>query len=171
MSKKKQHTPLKKHQYSKPVQDHISDIDYWHKLNEKDKKFLEQFMDEYAGNNHQKYSQKKRLLKTDEQQKAARRLNNSFNRDAFDVAKKTVNLDYSENDDKVFYSRENISDWMEAYTLQGHKEALDMILSDSLEEIKEANDERRQRIAMIRFFIRMRRYFTQANKEKKNVKA
>jgi cation transport regulator ChaB len=165
---KKQHKPLKKHQYSKPVQDHISDIDYWDKLNTKDKKWLEQFMDEYVGNNHQKYSNRKRLLKDETQQKEARRLNNSFNRDAYDVAKKTVKLDYSENDDKVFYSKENITDWMEAYTVQGHKEALDMILQDSLLEVKETQDENKQRLAMVRFFIRMRRYFTQVNKEKKN---
>jgi hypothetical protein len=165
---KKQHKPLKKHQYSKPVQDHISDIDYWDKLNTKDKKWLEQFMDEYAGNNHQKYSTKKRLLKNETHQKEARRLNNSFNRDAYDVAKKTVKLDYSENDDKVFYSKENITDWMEAYTVQGHKEALDMILEDSLLELKETEDQNKQRLAMVRFFIRMRRYFTQVNKEKKN---
>jgi cation transport regulator ChaB len=165
---KKQHKPLKKHQYSKPVQDQISDIDYWDKLNTKDKKWLEQFMDEYAGNNHQKYSNKKRLLKDETHQKEARRLNNSFNRDAYDVAKKTVKLDYSENDDKVFYSKENITDWMEAYTVQGHKEALDMILEDSLLELKETEDQNKQRLAMVRFFIRMRRYFTQVNKEKKN---
>lgn len=165
---KKQHKPLKKHQYSKPIQEHLDDIDYWNKLNSRDKKWLEQFMDEYVGNNHQKYSKNKRLLKTEIQQKEARRLNNSFNRDCYDIAKKTVKLDYSENDDKVFYSKENISDWMEAYTVQGHKEALDMIMEDSLLEIKETDDEARQRLAMIRFFIRMRRYFTQVKKEKKN---
>lgn len=165
---KKQHKPLKKHQYSKPVQEQINDIDYWDKLNKKDRKFLEQFMDEYAGNNHQKYTPKKRLLKKVQQQKDARRLNNSFNRDAFDVTKKTLALDYSENDDQVFYTPEHISDWMQAYTLQGHKEAIDMILDESLREITETEEQNRQHLAMIRFFIRMRRYFTLANKEKKN---
>lgn len=165
------HKPLKKHQYPKPVQEQLNDIDYWHKLNDNDKKFLEQFMDEYAGNNHQKYSPKKRLLKTEEQQKAARRLNNSFNRDAYEVAKKSMHLDYSENDDKVFYSKENISEWMEAYTIQGHKAALDMIMDDSLVELEQSETTERRKLAMIRFFIVMRRYFTLANKEKKNVKA
>lgn len=165
---KKKHSPLQKHQYPKPVQEHINDIDYWNKLNDKDRKWLGQFMDEYAGNNHQKYSDKKRLLKTEKQQQETRRLNNSFNRDAYDVAKKSVKLDYSDNDDKIFYSKENVSDWMEAYTLQGQKEALEMIIEDSLEEVIETDDEQRQRDAMIRFFIRMRRYFTQVNKEKKN---
>lgn len=168
MAKKKQHEPLKKHQYSKPVQEQINDIDYWDKLNSKDRKFMEQFMDEYAGNNHQKYPPKRRLLKTVKQQQEARRLNNSFNRDSFSVAKKSATLDYSENDDQVFYSKENISDWMEAFTLQGHKEALDMIMEDSLSEILDGNDEERQRLAMIRFFIRMRRYFTLINRDKKN---
>lgn len=164
----KKHAPLKKHQYSKPIQDQLNDIDYWDKLNDKDRKFLEQFMDEYVGNNSKKYSPKKRLLKAKVQQQEATRLNNSFNRDSYDIAKKTARLDHSENDDKVFYSKENISDWMEAFTFQGHKEAIDMIMQDSLSELDEANNDQRRKLAMIRFFIRMRRYFTLANKEKKN---
>lgn len=167
---KKEHKPLKKHQYSKPVQGQIEDIDYWKKLNKTDRKWLEQFCDEYFGNNHQKYSEKKRLLKTEEQQKAARRLSNSFNRDSYDVAEKSHHLEYSENDDKVFYTKENISDWLDAYTVGGHKEALEMILNDSLIEVIDSDSEQRQKDAMIRFFIKMRRYFTQVKKEKNNEK-
>jgi hypothetical protein len=168
MSKK--HSPLKKHQYSKPVQEQITDMAYMKKLNKRDKKWLEQFIDEYYGNNHQKYSEDEGILNTEEMYSEARRISNSFNRDAYDVAKKTMSLDYSENDDKVFYSKEHICDWLDAYKVNGHKDALEMIINESLYEVIDSDTEDRQRDAMIRFFIRMRRYFTQVNKEKQNDK-
>lgn len=168
MSKK--HKPLQKHQYSKPVQDQITDMSYIKKLNKRDKKWAMQFIDEYYGNNHQKYSEEEGILNTDELYKEARRVNNSFNRDAYDVAEKTYSLDYSENDDKMFYTKEHIDGWIDAYKVDGHKAALELILQESIGEILETDSEQLQKDAMIRFFIRMRRYFTQINKEKQNEK-
>lgn len=75
----------------------IQDIDYFHKLNDKEKAFMNAFIEEWV-NANTKHKGKK-LHKTRKERKIIYDRNNRRNRDAFTKTKTVNNLYYYENSD------------------------------------------------------------------------
>lgn len=172
MAAKKKKTVKAVHDGRKLVREAARDIDYWDKLNEYDRKWLDQFCHEYYGNHHGRYGEES-LITDEEVRKEARRLNNSYNRDGYNVALKTSQLLYNEdleNEKTHFkiYDQEEIETWQEAYTLQGAKTALEMVLADTLQQLEDDIDDDKRKTTLIRFFIKMRRLIIEVKKEERN---
>lgn len=146
---------LKKHRYSKGVQNEIDDLDYLDKLPQKEREWMEQFMYENYGNGSYHIEPDKRILKTEEQLKDARRNNNNTNRDALAYIKKTG---MALNADDIMYKLHNEEehDWQSVYKQFGFNETVFFLCEDAATELGLTANMKMARI-LCKFYVRMKK--------------
>jgi hypothetical protein len=129
---------------------------------------MKQFMQEAYGNGFSRQHPEKNVLQTDDQKRWAIRNNNNTNRDALNVAKKAHTLTNSEFLLQKGYLDQTES-WETLLKLEGTDAGLEELLSLSTKEIGCGSDARTKR-ALLRFYLRIKKFLRYVRKDKKNAR-
>jgi len=140
---------------TKTVRDKMEYREYAKDLNIEDRKWIEQFYQEYYNDLVDGLPEDLRILKSAELVTEARRRHNCMKRDAFEVAKKMNNLDYTGDDNDFMEAASDEWEWRDGYTVGGYELACQCIFLQAIKQLKEIEDVNEKMVILAGMYVKM----------------
>lgn len=142
--------------------------EYYNELTPEDQLWIKKFYYERYANAIYNIPKDYLLHNTEELIKESNRIRNNAKGDMYDLAERLHLLDNFIEERLIPDDLDDTTDWETIFKYKGHKDALDFLIKECLEELKVKHFD--PKLALVRFYIKMNRLRIVTNRDNRNPK-